>query len=803
MFSKENKKKHNKKAKKGTTKMNKTEKKESKLRKMLSDPVVRAAKRFGSYLTAFKERLSGARYISEESAQNIISIAKCLGLCAAGFLFGICEIDTMVYPLGLILLLSSGRLSFFAYAGSAVAALTYSKLGFAFFGINTLIYIIRKILLSDNFCEKLRARVILSVLTGMFISFILMMSASAGSMQDTVRSQLMRSCAIYLLGLPLGTFLLYPVTASESFGKSRVKIALCFFCMCLVTSCGSLPAPFNISAYFFACASTLFFCTLFGGKTGITAGALFGLCTFNYAFCAPLCIGASVFLMTYEKRQILAYPAFAVSTGMLYALTAGSHSHMGTTLLMCLAATALYMPAGLIICAKKELSMLEEPPGRDTVSEAYTRRMSNLSRAFGSVSKLCFGFSNRMRFPTNDEALALISVCSSKVCSNCPEFTGCRKKQLWCDGKIAEALVGGKLTPSKLPGRLGELCRNSALAADRINAEYQKLLSERFNNNKTEILAYEYATLARILKYTSRVSSEDIYFDAKITKLADAATRKFGLKNTGVTVYGSRKKVLDITGVPVSCISSPSEEIAAFYSAECGELFDSPEFIFDEGSTFTVRMTSKETITAEYVKASHTKNGETVNGDTISFFRSDDSYFYALIADGMGSGRDAAMTSKLTSVFVEKLLSGGAGKGVTLELLNNLLMSKSKECFSSVDLLELDLLKRRVSFVKAGAAPAYVLRSTKLFKVSSDTPPCGIIEGFCAENTSFEVFPGDMIIMLSDGITSSVDCGTALCEIMNDADKSSFEALAGRILDMAMSMSVHDDDMSCVIVKIK
>ena len=107
------------------------------------------------------------------------------------------------------------------------------------------------------------------------------------------------------------------------------------------------------------------------------------------------------------------------------------------------------------------------------------------------------------------------------------------------------------------------------------------------------------------------------------------------------------------------------------------------------------------------------------------------------------------------------------------------------------------------SFIKAGAAPAYVLRSAKLFKVSSDTPPCGIIEGFCAENTSFDVFPGDVIIMLSDGITSSIDCGNSLCEIMNNAGEQSFEALAGKILDMAVSMAVHDDDMSCVLVKIK
>ena len=739
--------------------------------------------------------------LKKETVEYIVKSCKCIGLCIAAFFFGACRIEYMAYPLGFAFLIASGKLSFFVYAGSAVAALTYPELGFAFFGVNTLIYIIRKILLSDSFCESRRARVILAFFTAFFISLSLILSVSSGTFSDVdVAASPILCCICYIIGIPLAVVLFYPVTSGESFTGSSARLSLCFFCICLIMS-STFPGIIALP-YFTASICTLFFCTFFDGFAGVPAGALFGIATLNFTFGAPLCISAFLFIKFCQKKQLTVYPMYFICAFILSVITSGE-KNIQSIFISLLLSTVLYMPAGLIICSQKSSAEISEGTARDTVREAYTNRMSALSGAFGAVSKLCFSFSNRTRFPTEDEVQVLVSVHCAKACGACREYYGCTKKQFWCDRAVASRLMSGKLTAVMLPPRLSAGCPSSQNIVKGLNAEYTKLLSDRFNNNKTEILAQEYATMGRILKYTAKVSSSDAYFDGKLTSLACTATRKLGLTNTGVSVYGVRKKTLDICGVPVSEISMPSEDLAAFYSSECLSLFDTPEFILDEDNTFTVRFRSGELISAEYVNAVHTKCGETVCGDSVSFFKSDDSYFYALIADGMGSGRDAAMTSRLTAVFIEKLLSGGAGKGVTIELLNNLLMTGNKECFSGVDLLEVDLINKKASFVKAGAAPAYLMRSAKLFKVSSNTPPCGIIEGFCAENTSFDIVSGDIIIMLSDGITSSIDCGTALCDIMNQAKGQPLDTVAGRILDMAVSMSVHDDDMTCIIVRIK
>ena len=787
--------------------MNRTEKSKlsEELLRAVTDYTKHIKKAFLSFWTRLKKRVYNSpvlrKLMQRENLYTLISTVKCISLAVVSYMFGRCDFGFGTYPLGIALLICSGKLSFFAYAGSAAAALTYPENGFAFFGINTLIYIIRKLLLSDDFCESRKARVLTGIGASIFIfSAFYIGSFSAGDFH--IESDVLVRCASYAALLPLIVYFLYPITSKESFGSASAKWALALFCIFTVMSPAfTFPHGFNLSLCL-ACVFSLFFSALFDTGFAVCVSALFGLATLNFVFATPLSTAAFVFSKLYNRKHFAAYPSFLLVCTALCILTSDI-SLYGTVIFLDIAiGTLLFIPAGIFIHTKSKQSDAT-PPAHEVVSEAYNRRMASLSGAFNSVSKLCFNFSSRLRFPTPEETSVLISVSAAKICAGCPHIHSCKNTRYFSDPELSEHLLSGRLTLGKLPDKLKSACGKSERIIQEINDEYKKLLTERFNNNKTEILAYEYSTIARILKYTSRLSSEDICYDGILTRNAHTAVRKMGLVNTGVTAYGSRRKTLDISGVPVSSINKPSENIATYFSAECGVLFDLPEFILDEDSTFTMRFRSKELIAVEYVKASHTKTGETVSGDTISFFESSDSFFYALIADGMGSGRDAAMTSRITSVFVEKLLSGGAGKGVTMELLNNLLMSKSKECFSSVDLLEVDLLRKRASFVKAGAAPAYLLRSAKLFKVSSDTPPCGIVEGFSAENTSFEVMSGDIIIMLSDGITSSIDCGNALCSIMNENRSSPCEAIASKILDYAVSLAVHDDDMSCVIVKIK
>ncbi|HAZ20637.1 MAG TPA: hypothetical protein DCY75_10775, partial [Clostridiales bacterium] len=58
-------------------------------------------------------------------------------------------------------------------------------------------------------------------------------------------------------------------------------------------------------------------------------------------------------------------------------------------------------------------------------------------------------------------------------------------------------------------------------------------------------------------------------------------------------------------------------------------------------------------------------------------------------------------------------------KSATLEILNTVLMSKPDESYTTVDMLEVDLMEGIATFIKAGAAPTFVIRDENLFKIFS------------------------------------------------------------------------------------
>ncbi|MGN1120735.1 MAG: SpoIIE family protein phosphatase, partial [Eubacteriales bacterium] len=109
----------------------------------------------------------------------------------------------------------------------------------------------------------------------------------------------------------------------------------------------------------------------------------------------------------------------------------------------------------------------------------------------------------------------------------------------------------------------------------------------------------------------------------------------------------------------------------------------------------------------------------------------------------------------------------------------------------------------RCSFVKAGAAPTYILRTGKLYKIFSATPPVGILSSFAAESTRFDVEPNDLILMLSDGVVPNGEDGAWLAELIRMDQTGDPATLAGRILEKAREINTRGDDMSVAVIRVK
>lgn len=272
---------------------------------------------------------------------------------------------------------------------------------------------------------------------------------------------------------------------------------------------------------------------------------------------------------------------------------------------------------------------------------------------------------------------------------------------------------------------------------------------------------------------------------------------------TGVCCMESREKKTRVTGINLDKFPFNAEEFKKYMRLSCGIHVTEPSFDISEKGGVVLSFERAPVIAAEYAYAGEPMENTEANGDTVAFPTADKNLFYALLCDGMGSGMGAATASRLSSLFLEKMLAAGTKKSVILELLNTVLLSQSGENFSTVDLLETDLLTGRCSFVKAGAAPTYIFREGKLYKIFSATPPVGILSSFTAESTRFDVRPGDLIFMLSDGVVQNGEDGAWLAELIALDKTGDPSTLAARILERAAEINTRSDDASAAVIRIK
>jgi len=447
------------------------------------------------------------------------------------------------------------------------------------------------------------------------------------------------------------------------------------------------------------------------------------------------------------------------------------------------------------------------PQSTEEKSEAdntYNKKLTNISEAFSELSRLSLK-SEEVRVPDITECDYYVKRAFEEACGECMMKHVCEvsgeKESLPIRNVISRALCERKLAVGQIPESIqGKCCNTEKITAISLR-NYRRALIKRSSPSKTRALSGEYNTMAKLLKNASQSEG-----NASSPPLREAFRIKRALENLGmeyrkIEVSGNRKAVIKVLGISAEKTDKSGEYIRAEIEKECGFAVEIPEF-YTEASEEVMQVKRRAKIALEYAKASMTKNGEHKNGDKISVFETDDDRFYSLICDGMGSGSDAAQASSLASGFIERLVRSQLERDITIEILNNYLISKETECFSTVDLLEIDKVEAEASFIKAGAAPAFVIRYGKLHKIASCTPPAGVLYNMTAEKTVIKLQKEDIVVMMSDGIMENSDVAPWLMELFTYSLEGSASEMAEKILSTACSINGRKDDMSIAVIKI-
>ncbi|NLM07535.1 MAG: SpoIIE family protein phosphatase, partial [Clostridiales Family XIII bacterium] len=130
--------------------------------------------------------------------------------------------------------------------------------------------------------------------------------------------------------------------------------------------------------------------------------------------------------------------------------------------------------------------------------------------------------------------------------------------------------------------------------------------------------------------------------------------------------------------------------------------------------------------------------------------------FLIALSDGMGQGLRAAEESNLTVNTLYNLMKAGFEVELALRMINSILLLKSKEeIFSTVDMGFINLCTGRARIFKIGAAASFIKRGDSVKIVKMSALPLGIIERIPVESIAIQLKKGDVLVMVSDGITEA------------------------------------------------
>jgi len=345
---------------------------------------------------------------------------------------------------------------------------------------------------------------------------------------------------------------------------------------------------------------------------------------------------------------------------------------------------------------------------------------------------------------------------------------------------------GAKSPRSSFATAFSELAENALIAAG--------------NKEGAVRAADDYLSFSTLLQSAKLREEDEEEKDSGLYTKTAVALGGAGLHAKTIKVKGGRRKIIEAEGISVDRLSLSSEQIKELLGGILGGKMKQPRFVIDQGMA-TLYIESAPLYRIECSRTSVCKKGEKVSGDTVSFF-SGNGYFYSLISDGMGSGKEAAESSRIAGMFLEKLLLAGADRYSTLSLLNGYLASRETEVFATVDLFEADLYTGKCVLMKAGAAPSILMRGDRYQILESATAPTGIIRDISAKQISFSVTAGDVLVMLSDGVCGDGNGKETAAELLTLDTSLGSSELANALLAEAVKRTGRKDDMSICVVKI-
>ena len=192
-----------------------------------------------------------------------------------------------------------------------------------------------------------------------------------------------------------------------------------------------------------------------------------------------------------------------------------------------------------------------------------------------------------------------------------------------------------------------------------------------------------------------------------------------------------------------------------------------------------------------------------VCGDACSAKRCEGGRLLMMLCDGMGHGEAAHRQSEKTLELLLLLLEAGYTRRQAITAVNGIMLgAQEDERFSTVDLADVDLWTGDVYSEKLGACASWVVRGNHMKKIEGASLPLGIVEEAAATSAQYRLHSGDILILMSDGVSDAFENDEQLRRALNESLYIQPQRMADALLRNALLAGggTPRDDMSVMVL---
>lgn len=476
---------------------------------------------------------------------------------------------------------------------------------------------------------------------------------------------------------------------------------------------------------------------------------------------------------------------------------------LGSSIFLCLPKSAGITLSKVFFTQPK----LASPSG---MKKSMTMRLELAANALKDVSQTVEQVSHELSKINAPNFTSVISAIEQDACAGCNLRVYCwetkREETVSAILEMTKAVKSGEYspelyTPEEFKGRCLRSERVGSVTYKRYADYASHIAAENRINEVRSVVSDQFDGISAMLYDLSCDFKNDGLFDNSC-----AENTALALKNLNINVseascrvdkFGRMTAEFKLKKTPELIINKL--QVMKVASNVCEREFDIPS-ISEVGGEIFITLNEHANITVDIGVEQICAEGSNMCGDAYKYFYDGKGRFIMILSDGMGTGGRAAVDGAMASGLMGRLIKAGFGYDCSLRILNSSMLFKSTdESLATVDIAAIDLFTGQTELYKAGAAPTIVRRSGKTGKAESTSLPAGILREIGFDKASIKCRIGDIIVLLSDGATSSgTDWIRAEIETWRDG---SAENLAQKLCEGAKRRrnGDHADDITVMV----